>query len=57
MQVGEERKMVEWEDTELTPTHTQIYQNMSLHVEQFSLKTNSGLADRLLHNQGSKKDP
>lgn len=57
MQVGEERKMVEWEDTEFTPPHTQIYQNMSLHVEQFSLKNNSGLADRLLHNQGSKKDP
>ena len=28
-----------------------------LHVEQFSLKTNWKLAERLLYNQGYKKNP
>ena len=36
------------------PTNTS---KIHLHVERFSLKTNWKLAERLLYNQGCKKDP
>ena len=39
-------------ETHLPQEHWKIY----LHVEQFSLKTNLRLAERILYNQGYKKD-
>ena len=41
-----------------SPTPTNISNiSIHLHVEKFSLKINWKLAERLLYNQGCKKDP
>jgi hypothetical protein len=48
--------MAEQEDTELTTTPMNT-SKIHPRVEQFSLKTNWKLAERLLYNRGCKKDP
>ena len=39
------------------PLHPNKTSKIQLHVEQFSLKTNWKLAERLLYSQDCKKDP
>ena len=46
---------MKWEDMELTSLHRPI--KMHLHMNQFSQKTSRKLAERILYNQGCKKDP
>ena len=46
-------KILEQGNAELPPPANTSKQH--LHVEQFSLKTNSRLAERLLHNQSCKE--
>lgn len=47
--------MAESEDVELISHHENS--KIDLHVEQFSLKTNQRLAERLQYNRGCKINP